>query len=97
MLAKCTNSYCSAGFRYLHEGKLFRLEIHPTVSSSKAKAVEYFWLCSRCSQALTLRLAHDGRVIAIPLQDAVHPDAAHKNPQVVFISLSRESSDSCAG
>jgi hypothetical protein len=69
MVAKCANPSCSASFRYLGEGRLFRLEADPAFSSpgklnfgdfSKA---EYFWLCSRCSASMTLRLRQDGKVV----------------------------------
>ena len=43
MLAKCTNSLCSAAFRRLDEGRLFLLETEPTLGSFKTKATtEYF-------------------------------------------------------
>jgi len=45
MLVKCTNPSCSASFRYLRDGRLFRLEREPTLRSSKTNRVEYFWLC----------------------------------------------------
>jgi hypothetical protein len=64
MLAKCTNPTCSAEFRYLREGKLFQLEVEPTGGTFDTKEAEYFWLCSRCSAAMTLRLAEDGTVVA---------------------------------
>lgn len=86
MLARCTNTLCSAGFRYLHEGKLFRLEIDPTVRSSKGKREEYFWLCSPCSAAMTLRLCQDGKVIPTALQETVY-----KESHVAFIAANRES------
>ena len=59
MLAKCANPSCTASFRYLREGKLFRLEL---VSERR---YEHFWLCSDCCRTLTL--AVDGRVVARPL------------------------------
>ena len=63
MLPKCTNPSCSAQFRYLAEGRLFRREIDPTMQSSKTNGAEYFWLCSCCSAAMTLGLAPDGSVM----------------------------------
>lgn len=72
MLAKCANLPCSAEFRFLREGKLFQLEIDPTVRPSNAKATEYFWLCSRCSAAMTLRFGEEGTVVAVPLPLPIH-------------------------
>jgi hypothetical protein len=42
MLAKCTNPSCSAEFRYLHEGTLFRLDLDSAVRPPEGKATEYF-------------------------------------------------------
>jgi hypothetical protein len=85
MLAKCTNPSCSASFRHLAEGRLFRLEADPELGSSRTKATEYFWLCERCSAGMTLRLAQDGRVMAIGLREALH-----NGPQGAFVSVNRE-------
>jgi hypothetical protein len=68
MLSKCTNPSCSASFSHLADGRLFQLENDSPVAASKA--TEYFWLCSRCSAAMTLRLAHDGNVVATELPPA---------------------------
>jgi hypothetical protein len=54
MLAKCTNRSCSASFRRLKDGRLFRLETDPTLWSSQSNRGEYFWLCDRCSPSMTL-------------------------------------------
>src|SRR2546426_1445269 len=68
MLSKCTNLSCSASFRHLADGRLFQLENDSPVTASKA--TEYFWLCHRCSAAMTLRLAHDGNVAATELPES---------------------------
>jgi hypothetical protein len=67
MVAKCSNPSCSTSFHYLKEGSLFRLESEPAARPPKFIRVEYFWLCQRCSGAMTLRLGEDGTVIAVPL------------------------------
>jgi len=57
MLSKCVNPACSNSFRYLHEGKVFRLERDPLpaeVSGNPAHHFEYFWLCPVCSSFLTV-------------------------------------------
>ena len=84
MLAKCANPSCSASLRYLLEGRLFRLEadpaLAPSVDSFSASGgrdkTEYFWLCSRCSKTVTLRLDVDGTVIIGAL-----PNYGHHNPE----------------
>jgi hypothetical protein len=65
MISKCANPACSACFRYLHEGRLFRFEreagadtepllgFDPTPHKHSA-GVEFFWLCENCSATLTL-------------------------------------------
>jgi hypothetical protein len=64
VLNKCANPSCSAQFRYLHQGKLFEVEIQyaesPT-SGGQTKAVngkghaERCWLCDDCAAHITLR------------------------------------------
>ena len=87
MVAKCTNPSCSAGFRYLHEGELFRLEVHPLLNSNRSETVEYFWLCSRCSQNMTLRLAQNGTIVATPLRQ---DQATHEDTQVMLATVNQE-------
>jgi hypothetical protein len=83
MLAKCTNLSCSASFRHLAEGRLFRLDTDLTLGSS-TEAAEYFWLCKDCSAGMTLLLAQDGRVMATKLREAL------PNPPSHFVSVNRE-------
>jgi hypothetical protein len=71
MLVKCTNPSCSASFRYLRDGRLFRLERDPTLWSSKSNRVEYFWLCHPCSSEMTLRLKEDGTVATVLLPEPI--------------------------
>jgi len=71
MLVKCTNPSCAALFRYLKDGRLFRLESDPTLWSSKSNRVEYFWLCHRCSSEMTLRLREDGTVVTVLLPELI--------------------------
>jgi len=85
MLVNCRNSSCSASFRQLANGRLFRLETDPPAWSSNARATEYFWLCARCSVGMTLSLTQDGRVIATGW-----PDALRIYPQVTLNSVDRE-------
>jgi hypothetical protein len=69
MLAKCSNPVCDAPFRYLGDGKLFRLETDPTLRIRESRRWEYFWLCSRCSSTMTLRLEDDETVAAVLLPE----------------------------
>jgi hypothetical protein len=64
MVSKCANPSCLAPFRYLHEGRIF------TVRASAAEhrhevsdaIVERYWLCSSCSNSMTLVL-QSGKVL----------------------------------
>jgi hypothetical protein len=86
MLAKCANPLCSASFRSLAEGKLFRLETDRALGSSKSNRVEYFWLCHPCSSTLILRVSEDGTVGTVLLPEGIRgvPDG------VALISADRE-------
>jgi len=68
MLAKCANPTCSAPFRYLHEGKLFRLDLGagpPSPAGHVPRQLQYFWLCERCARTMTLEV-RAGKVSARP-------------------------------
>ncbi len=67
MLGKCSNPSCSALFRYLEEGLLFRLETDPNLRLSNPKAPEYYWLCRSCSAEMTLHISNEGQVIPFVL------------------------------
>jgi hypothetical protein len=65
MVSKCANPECATPFRYFHEGKLFRLETRVGIerrrtmdsenaSSKPMRRVEFYWLCERCAEKLTL-------------------------------------------
>lgn len=75
MVAKCANPRCGRPFRYLREGRLFRLEPDPAFDSRADfdHSIEYFWLCGACSDLMTLRLDAQGRIFT---EDAA-PAAGH--------------------
>jgi hypothetical protein len=89
MLAKCCNPACAHPFRYLSDGKLFRLEDETTVRPSTFTR-EYFWLCPSCSTTMTLRISNDGRVITVPMSEAVHLDcdAADRKKRLLLKDVS---------
>ena len=75
MLSKCANPECSTPFRYLRDGKLFRIDLDepentvadPIGVRKPWHRVEHFWLCGRCALTMTL-VADKGRgVVPIPL------------------------------
>jgi hypothetical protein len=70
VLSKCANPACSAGFHYLHEGRIFKFEMSAPSSDkshSHNRRLEYFWLCERCVQTLTVVL-ENGSVTTRPLR-----------------------------
>ena len=62
MLAKCSNSSCTASFRFLHSGRLFHFEKRLPATCEGATErrvstrVELFWLCEECAAEFTLLL-----------------------------------------
>lgn len=79
MVSKCANPVCSASFRYFREGRLFEIEVTSAPSANPANAsrkphrrVEYFWLCSKCAQKMTVTLDQERRnVVTVPLEAAL--------------------------
>jgi hypothetical protein len=85
MLGKCTNPSCSASFRYLQEGLLFRLEVDPALRLPNPKQPEYYWLCQNCASVLTLGLSTEGKVIPVPLPAPVESGRKGRHPSHDFI------------
>ena len=60
MVSKCSNPHCSASFRYLRTGKLFRFDTPSGHDGGDwggpkpVKRVEFFWLCEDCVTKFTL-------------------------------------------
>ncbi len=73
MLSKCANHDCAEIFRYLHLGKLFRIEVPAATelaSPHRKKPVlrtEFFWLCESCAAQMTLVYSGELGVITRPL------------------------------
>ncbi len=68
MLSKCANPLCCAPFRYLHEGRIFNIEVGAwceNPNGDPSPKIEHFWLCSRCARTLKVVLS-DGRVKVRP-------------------------------
>lgn len=62
MLSKCVNPACSASFRYLHQGRLFLLDVADDADIGRlscheglaAHRLRYFWLCDACCRSMTV-------------------------------------------
>lgn len=65
MLDKCSNPACSAPFRYLRRGTLYRLEADPKLCKVKPGGPEYFWLCDDCTSRMSLRINHQGKLTPV--------------------------------
>jgi hypothetical protein len=71
MLSKCLNPHCTAKFRYLWEGRLFRVDFSEAkrkksalagkmpllCAGEKDRRIEHFWLCGDCAMHLSLELS----------------------------------------
>ncbi len=71
MITHCANPKCFLPFKYLNEGRLFRLRLYPAIRDGappcRTTMVEYFWLCGSCSSAFTLIFDERRGVILAPL------------------------------
>jgi hypothetical protein len=84
MLSKCANPACSARFLYLHEGRIFKIEVDAGPATDPAariggrpRRLEHFWLCGNCAQFMTLRW-HHGAVVT-PLKWPTVPAATRRS------------------
>ena len=79
MLSKCANPLCLARFRYLHEGRIFNIELKTESSNySLQPRIEHFWLCESCAQVMKV-VWEDGEVKTRPRYLAL--PAAKRVPQ----------------
>lgn len=82
MISKCANPACSVPFRYLRDGKLFRMEYDSAQQAHglefgagdkrPVRKVEHFWLCGPCSLAMTL-IMNGGKVETVALEPSGLP------------------------
>ena len=86
MVSKCANPECATPFRYFHEGKLFRLETSAGIerrrtmgsenpSNRPIRRLEFYWLCDRCAEKLTL-VQKDAEISVRPRFTAASATAA---------------------
>ena len=77
MVSQCANPSCSASFRYLHQGKLFRVEIGPPQGELASDGrwafprSEFFSLCENCAAEMTLEYRPQEGILLKPLTPAL--------------------------
>ncbi len=72
MVSKCANPSCSAVFRRMGEGRLFRIEFQASLpedarfdpARQTGRRTEYFWLCSHCAAVMTIKVEHGEVVVS---------------------------------
>jgi hypothetical protein len=72
VLAKCASPSCSAMFRSLEHGELFRVEPDPIGKSLEFITLEYFWLCRPCSLEMTLGFDEGAGLRIVPRRQAAN-------------------------
>lgn len=71
MLAKCANPACFASFRYLHEGRIFNIEVKSDSGNRPMQPkIEHFWLCKSCAQVMKV-VWENGAAATRPLHHAL--------------------------
>jgi hypothetical protein len=68
MLSRCLNPNCGVPFRYLHEGRIFRIEQVRVAADIPVlqRYVESYWLCGTCTGKLKV-VVENGRVLTCPM------------------------------
>jgi len=95
MVSKCANPSCSATFRYLREGTIFRVAAGPTAPEKDSlpgtPSHERFWLCSKCSMKMTI-ISHAQGILVVPLQDLSEKQRRQRNRGIAIGSVPEPSS-----
>jgi len=66
VLSKCAHPACLGQFRYLRQGKVFKVRMPVAAARSHEHRIEYFWLCENCALAFKVVL-REGAVMTVPL------------------------------
>ena len=101
MLAKCLNPQCTARFRYLWEGRLFRIDfsearrrkialagVMPVCTSDRERPIEHFWLCSSCAASMTIEVSEAGDVRLKSIEQGARKPAAAEAPMRKLVHAS---------
>jgi hypothetical protein len=80
MVSKCANPDCSTSFRYLHQGRLFRIETAAGLDRPRTtlgsdddqkkplRRLEFYWLCEDCVKNMTVILDKETGVSVRPFR-----------------------------
>lgn len=80
MLSKCANPLCFTPFRYLHEGRIFNIEIKDGAADLRAQPrIEHFWLCESCARLLKV-VWEDGAVSIRPRHHSLPSETKKQQP-----------------
>ena len=85
MLSKCANPACDARFRYLHQGRIFNIEVKgapPGENLQHRDRIEHFWLCESCARVFKVVWVNGAMAIRLrylALTDGKSPQTAKKN------------------
>jgi hypothetical protein len=60
MLSKCAHPACFAQFRYLHQGRIFKVRMPSAGPADRAYRFEHFWLCEVCAKTHKLVVENGG-------------------------------------
>jgi hypothetical protein len=69
VLSKCASPACLSRLHYLRKGRIFKVEtggVRVDGKRAPTRRIEYFWLCERCVQTLTV-VVENGVVATRPL------------------------------
>ena len=71
MRSRCLNPNCATPFRYLDEGRIFRIEqVHTWPGATEPqRSVESYWLCGTCSRRLKV-IVENGEILTSPMNAA---------------------------
>lgn len=81
MVSKCANPACFARFRYLHEGRIFNIDMAATGhQQAHIPKIEYFWLCEECAETLKV-VVENGTVVTRPRRMQLPAATPHEKPE----------------
>lgn len=79
MLSKCAHPACFNQFRYLSQGRVFKVRMPWAARRPTESRIEYFWLCENCAQVFKVVLKHESVLVTpLYLQLTAGPSESHE-------------------